>query len=290
MSENNIQVQEQAQAPAKKSNGTLWAALICITVGLILALIGYIMLCNSDMRKYYKCKDYNSSFSSKSVTDLDLDIDWADLIIEKSPDDMIYVDATDVPEDFEASVSGNTFSTDFGANRTNFIPFTTFFGKNRVEPVIILKLPDKDYAKFTMELGAGDNRISGIKCTDLEVDCGAGEVNIDQIECITGKINCGAGEFSITNMNCEGKLDIDGGAGEITITDSVLGGLDLDQGVGEFKFRGTINGDIDADGGVGEIVFDLENPESDFVGSGSKYKLDIDTGIGSKTVNYNVSH
>ena len=50
-----------------------------------------------------------------------------------------------------------------------------------------------------------------------------------------------------------------------------------------------MSGDIDADGGVGELVFNLTNPESDFSGSGSKYKLDIDTGIGSKTVNYNVS-
>ena len=290
MSENNIQVQEQAQAPAKESNGALWAALICITVGLILALIGYFMLCNSDMRKYYKCKDYTNNMSSESVTELYLEIGWADLKIEKSPDDKIYVDAKDVPEDFEASLSGSTFRTDFGANRTNFVPFTTIFGKNRIEPVVTIQLPDKDYKKFTLELGAGDNRISGIKCTDLEINCGAGEVNINQTECERGTIKCGAGEFNITNMNCKGRLDIDGGAGEINITDSVLGGLDLDQGVGEFNFKGTVNGDIDADGGVGEITFNLENPESDFVGSGSKYKLDIDTGIGSKTVNYNVPH
>ena len=65
--------------------------------------------------------------------------------------------------------------------------------------------------------------------------------------------------------------------------------MDADQGVGELNFTGTVNGDIDIDGGVGEIVVNLTNPESDFVGSGSKYKIDIDTGIGSKTVNYNVS-
>ena len=55
------------------------------------------------------------------------------------------------------------------------------------------------------------------------------------------------------------------------------------------NFTGTVNGDIDVEGGVGEIVLNLTNPESDFVGSGSKYKMDIETGIGSKTVNYNVS-
>lgn len=287
MSENNTQVQEQA--PAKRSNGSLWAALICITAGLILALIGFIMLCNTDMKKQYNCIDYTNTLIGESVSNLDLKIEWADLIIEKSSDDEIHIDAKDVPEKFEASVSGDTFRIDFGSKRTNFVPFTTVFGLNRIDPVITLQLPDKDYENFKLKLGAGDNRISGIKCKTLDIDCGAGEVNLSQIDCKSSTVKCGAGEFNITSMNCEGLLNIDGGAGEVNITDTVLGGIDLDQGVGEFNFRGTVNGDIDADGGIGEIVFNLENPESDFVGSNSRYKLDIDTGIGTKTVNYNVS-
>ncbi|WP_297957322.1 DUF4097 family beta strand repeat-containing protein [uncultured Ruminococcus sp.] len=292
MSENNnntITRESEAAPAAKKSNGGLWAGLICIILGIIIALVGYIMLRNTDTSKYYKFKDYTNSFSSQSVKDLDLDIEWADLIVEKSPDDDIHIDAKDVPEKFEASVSGSTFKIDFGSARVNFIPFSTFLSNNDVDPVITLQLPDKEFGEFKLDLGAGDNKITGISCSDLIIKCGAGEVNLSQAECRTCDIDCGAGEFNITAMNCENKLDIDGGAGEINIMDSILGGLDLDQGVGEFSFRGTINGDIDADGGVGELVFNLTNPESDFSGSGSKYKLDIDTGIGSKTVNYNVS-
>ena len=46
-----------------------------------------------------------------------------------------------------------------------------------------------------------------------------------------------------------------------------------------------MNGNIDADGGVGEMTFNLTNPSSDF-GSNGKYRLDIDTGLGSSSVNY----
>jgi autotransporter translocation and assembly factor TamB len=91
-------------------------------------------------------------------------------------------------------------------------------------------------------------------------------------------------------MQCAETLYVDGGTGEIDITKSVLGGLKVEQGVGEFNFSGTINGDVEVDGGVGEINLNLTNPASDFTGSGSKYKMDIDTGIGSNTVNYDVSY
>ncbi|WP_019680415.1 DUF4097 family beta strand repeat-containing protein [Ruminococcus flavefaciens] len=290
MSDNNNNiVQGQADTAVKKSNGSLWAALICIILGLVIALVGYIMLRNTDTKKYYKFKDYSNSFSAETVKSLDLDIEWADLIVEVSPDNNINIEAKDVPEKFEASVSGDTFRVTFGSSRVNFIPFSTVFSSSKVDPVIRLQLPAQAYESFKLDLGAGDNKISGINCNDLKIECGAGEVTVSQIRCKNANIDCGAGSFNIIAMNCEDKLDIDGGAGEIRILETVLGGLDLDQGVGEFSFRGTINGDIDADGGVGEMTFNLTNPAGDFEGKNSKYKLDIDTGIGSKTVNYDVS-
>ena len=123
-------------------------------------------------------------------------------------------------------------------------------GSDSNNAVVDIKLPDKEYESFVLDLGAGETDMAGFKCGKFRVDCGAGEA---------------------------------------VVSGAVLGGLDADQGVGELNFTGTVNGDIDIDGGVGEIVVNLTNPESDFVGSGSKYKIDIDTGIGSKTVNYNVS-
>ena len=280
MSDNNNNiVQGQADTAVKKSNGSLWAALICIIFGLVIALVGYIMLRNTDTKKYYKFKDYSNSFSADTVKKLDLDIEWADLIVESSPDNNINIEAKDVPEKFEASVSGDTFRVTFGSSRVNFIPFSTVFS-SKVDPVIRLQLPAQAYESFKLDLGAGDNKISGINCNDLKIECGAGEVTVSQIRCKNANIDCGAGSFNIIAMNCEDKLDIDGGAGEIRILETVLGGLDLDQGVGEFSFRGTINGDIDADGGVGEMTFNLTNPAGDFEGQIS---------IGSKTVNYDVS-
>ena len=61
----------------------------------------------------------------------------------------------------------------------------------------------------------------------------------------------------------------------------------MDQGVGNFEFKGTVNGNIDADGGVGEMTFSLTNPPEDFYNNDGKYKLNVDTGVGSASVYYN---
>lgn len=289
MPENNINVQEQQSAPVNKKKGScaLWAAVIAIALGLILLITGYIMYINADKSKYYKFKDYNETFDAAKITDLELDIDWGDLIIEPSSDDRIHVEATDVHESFEGKVSGNKFIIGQKKNKDHFIPFALTFHPMNYDPVVKIMLPANDYDRFVLDMGAGDAKIASVNCSFLDVNCGAGDVNFSDIECSKAEIDCGAGDLHFTGINCSGLLDIDGGAGDILIIDGVLGGMDLDMGVGDFEFKGTMNGDIDADGGVGDITFRLTNPAEDFTKHGGKYKLSIDKGVGETDVIYN---
>ncbi|MBR6996281.1 MAG: DUF4097 family beta strand repeat protein [Ruminococcus sp.] len=289
MPENNINVQEQQSAPVnkKKGSGALWAAVIAIALGLILLITGYIMYINSDKDKYYKVKDYNEVFDGANVTELELDLDWGDFIIEKSSDDSIHVDATDVSEHFEAKVSGSRFTMGYDSKKNRAIPFGLVFHPMNYKPVVKLMLPDNEYDRFVLDMGAGDAKIASVNCSFLDVNCGAGDVNFSGIECSKAEIDCGAGDLHFTGIDCSGLLDIDGGAGDITIRDAVAGGMDLDMGVGDFEFTGTMNGDIDADGGVGDITFCLTNPAEDFTKHGGKYKLSIDKGVGETDVIYN---
>ena len=283
MCDNNVTTTGQA-APVNKKSG-IPAGVICIMVGILLFILGLVLynIFGSSSRK--KLKDYSESYSAADVKKLDLDIEWASFTIEKSEDDNIYIDAKDVPKTFEASVSGNTFKISFGKQSVNLVPFSTFLDKNRVDPTIVLQLPEKVYSSFVLDLGAGETNISGINCGDLDIECGAGKVSFNDISCDKCVIDCGAGELDINNIICEGLLDIDGGAGKIYVS-GILGGIDIDQGVGDFEFSGTMNGNIDADGGVGKITFRLTNPPDDFYNDGGKYKLNIDTGIGSANVYY----
>ena len=289
MYENKNGVTQEIQtAPQKKSGGN-WVWITFLLVGVVLLVVGIILFNNTDFKRHGKIKDFSESYSAADVKRLDLDIGWADLTVSKSNDDKIYVEAKNVPEGFTADVKGDTFSTDFDNEKIHFGMLPTWLKNEDYETVVDIKLPEKEYESFVLDLGAGETSVSGFSCGKFRIECGAGEVTFEDIECETGSFDCGAGEVNIKGINCEDKLYINGGAGEVNISSAVLGGIEADQGVGELNFTGTINGDIDIDGGVGEIIVNLTNPESDFVGSGSKYKLDIDTGVGSKTVNYNVS-
>ena len=291
MYENNNEVTQEVQAAPQKKSGGNWVWITFLLVGVILLVVGIILFNNTDVKKYARVKDFSESYSAADVKRFNLEIGWADLTVSKSKDNNIYIDAKNVPEGFKAEVKGDTFSTVFSEKKVSFYMIPSWLsGDSDTEAVVDIKLPDKVYESFVLDLGAGETEISGINCGKFRIDCGAGEVNFTDIECETGSFECGAGEVNIKGLKCEEKLYIDGGAGEVNITSSVLGGIEADQGVGELNFTGTVNGDIDIDGGVGEITVNLTNPESDFVGSGSKYKIDIDTGIGSKTVNYGVSH
>lgn len=275
------------QAPQKKSSGGGLVWLVLVVVGIILLVIGVIIYNVNDRDKYFKLKDIHQTFNSETVTKVDMDIPFGDLNITKSNDKMIHIDAENIPDEFDAKVEGTTFKTSCVRKRIGFITMPSFhlWGDNNA--TLNIALPEKVYASFILNMGAGETTASDIECGKFKIDCGAGEVTFTDVTCDNGEIDCGAGQVNINDMDCKEKLDIDGGAGDINVINSTLGGLDLDQGVGQFEFKGTINGNIDADGGVGEMTFRLTNPETDFSKNGGKYKMDIDHGIGSVDVYYN---
>ena len=284
MYENNNVTQEVQTVPQKKRGGSM-AWLICILVGLILFIIGFALFRIFGVKSSLNLTDYNESFIASDVKKLDLDIGWGDLTVGKSEDDKIHVDAKNVPEGFGAEVKNGTFRT-YNSNKKIKIHNLVDFWKNDEDDTKVnILLPAKEYSSFILELGAGETTVSDLICDKFSVDCGAGEVTFSNISCSSSDIECGAGQVNINDINCEGILNIDGGTGEILVN-GILGGIDVDQGVGNFEFTGTINGNIDADGGVGEMTFRLTNPPDDFYSNGGKYKLDVDTGIGSANVYY----
>lgn len=290
MYENNNGVTQEVQAAPEKKSGGNWVWITFLLLGVVLLVIGIILYKNTNIKERAKLKDYSQSYSASEVKRFDLDISWADLTIGKSSDEKIHVEARNVPEGFTAEVKGDTFSAKTEDKKMNVYLLPSWLNDDDNNTVIDIKLPDKEYESFVLDLGAGEVTVSDIVCGKFRVEGGAGEITFESVECETGSFECGAGQVNINDMQCAETLYVDGGTGEIDITKSVLGGLKVEQGVGEFNFSGTINGDVEVDGGVGEINLNLTNPASDFMGSGSKYKMDIDTGIGSNTVNYDVSH
>ena len=106
---------------------------------------------------------------------------------------------------------------------------------------------------------------------------GAGRLTVDRLSASTMNFELGAGEVTIDTLVATSNIDIDGGAGKITVSGGALHSLDLDMGVGQLNLTSALTGESDFDLGVGESNITI-------IGNREDYKLDIEKGIGNITV------
>ncbi len=112
---------------------------------------------------------------------------------------------------------------------------------------------------------------------NAELKTGAGRLIVDTLSAKVLDCDFGAGEIKIDRLSASLAADIDGGAGEITISGGSINNLDFDMGVGEFNFTAALTGKCDFDLGVGESNITL-------LGNKDDYTLDIEKGLGNISV------
>ena len=139
---------------------------------------------------------------------------------------------------------------------------STNIGNLKVTSDFTLKIKQKPHQIISIHSGKSGEIIltvpADIMLKSFELDAGAGYV---ELEC----------------LNAE-NVEIDAGAGAITINGGEIERLDLDLGVGKANITSAIKGKSTIDCGVGETNINL-------LGKSEDYTLDIDTGIGSVTLN-----
>jgi len=106
----------------------------------------------------------------------------------------------------------------------------------------------------------------------------AGTLNIESLAAKELKLELGAGKTYIGNLKTTEKTRIDGGAGLVEIRDGELRNLDLEVGAGKAEVTARVLGDSTVEAGVGKLDLDLAGEEDD-------YKITIDKGLGSVTLN-----
>ena len=109
------------------------------------------------------------------------------------------------------------------------------------------------------------------------ITTGAGRMTVDNLSADTMNFELGAGEVAIDTLVAASDIDINGGAGKITISGGALHNLDLDMGVGQLNLTSALTGESDFDLGVGESNITV-------IGNKNDYKLDIEKGLGNITV------
>ena len=109
------------------------------------------------------------------------------------------------------------------------------------------------------------------------ITTGAGRLTVDNLSADTMNFELGAGEVAIDTLVASSDIDINGGAGKITISGGALHNLDLDMGAGQLNLTSALTGESDFDLGVGESNITV-------IGNKNDYKLDIERGLGNITV------
>lgn len=134
----------------------------------------------------------------------------------------------------------------------------SIFKRNKNYHLTIYLPKDITYDKVSIDSGAGRIKTEKLSTKRLSLDLGAGEVEIEKLEVLES-------------------AEVDGGAGKFSISSGNIHNLDLDMGVGKLELTAAITGDSKIEAGIGEANIDLLGSESD-------YKVKINKGIGSATL------
>ncbi len=136
---------------------------------------------------------------------------------------------------------------------------TKKFSRSYNGAVLTLTVPaDAEFEKVTMITGAGRLTVDRLSASTMDFEFGAGEVKID-------------------TLIATSEIDLEGGAGKITVSGGALHNLDLDMGVGQLNLTSALTGESDFNLGVGETNITV-------IGKKDDYRLDIEKGLGNITV------
>ena len=145
----------------------------------------------------------------------------------------------------------------------------------------VLKIADEaksnsDYSNAILTLYVPN----GVVFNDVDIETGAAKMTVDTLSASSVELKLGAGDVRFESLNASSEVDIKGGTGEITIVSGTLNDLSLEMGLGELNLTAVLLGESDLEFGVGESNLTL-------IGNKEDYKIDIEKGLGSITVDGN---
>lgn len=218
---------------------------ICLAISIIGGILGAVGLFDG-LFNGTAVDEYSKTYAvSSDITNLDVQINAADFAIKQG-------DAFAV----ESNLKHLTVTEENGILK---IKETRKFGSISKDAFLVLHIPvDATFKK-------------------VDVVTGAGKLTVDRLSAAIMNFELGAGEVSIDTLIATSDIDIDGGAGRITVSDGALHNLDLDMGVGQLNLAAALSGESEFDLGVGETNITV-------VGNKEEYNLDVEKGIGSITL------
>ena len=111
----------------------------------------------------------------------------------------------------------------------------------------------------------------------IEIEGGAGRISLSDFVTRELSLELGAGEVEINSVEVLDETDIDGGAGEINIINSSLSNLDFDMGIGKCTMNAQLYGKNEIDAGIGQLQIKLLDGKEN-------YTIMAEEGVGNITI------
>lgn len=119
----------------------------------------------------------------------------------------------------------------------------------------------------------------GMEFDLVDMETGAGRITVEELRCRKLELDLGAGEAVFEALYVTGNADIDGGAGQIRLEGGSIRDLEFDMGVGEADLTAGFTGRTDISAGIGALRIRVTGASME------DYTLRLTQGIGQITVN-----
>lgn len=239
------------------------AALLIVTIfsGIIggLSFVG-MMVWGDEISWNGNSEWVNTEFSGKEMTRLDVNVKATAVRIRTAKEDTDLGRSMAEGKESVRIETNNEYITSWVDGSTlNVVEKSHgFFGWGGTGDLVIYVREDTAFDSVEIEIGAGTLDVERLEARDLKLDLGAGKTAIDELVATR-------------------RAEIEGGAGVVEIRGGELRDLDLDLGAGKAELRARVVGNGRVTAGVGKTELTLIGREED-------YRLRIDKGIGSVTL------
>ena len=169
---------------------------------------------------------------------------------------------------------------------------STNIGKLNLTSDSTLKIKQRQHQVFSINNGKSGEIILTIPADvvfkSFELDAGAGSIEIERLNSQSVEIDAGAGSINIKGGEIE-RLDLDLGVGKANITSAIKGKSNIDCGVGETNINLIGKMDdytLDIDTGIGSITLNGTDIKGNTKIGNGQHKLEIDGGVGVVNINF----
>lgn len=210
-----------------------------------------------------------TNYDASAVTNIDIELGGANLVIEESKDDYIWIANNSSEKTVKYALKNGVFTLYYG--RT--VRFWQNISDNNNGTIHLYLPKDLNLDSIDLEMAAGNMDSIALAANEIDIEVGAGNFKMKGLTANEIDIRVGAGNAHIQDLHAR-DVSAECGAGEINIEKCSVNVISLDTGVGNMDIKGTVTVAADIKCGMGNIDLTLQGTQQD-------YDYDLECSLGN---------